>query len=206
MSVRIRVRDTVFIAVTLFLSLVLGGILFSVTQLVISPYTTALQLSLWLNSSDYVEEYERDFSWKGYYRFDIMLSTSHREITIHRTSRGGPVRVVAVEEIDAAKLASIVPESNLDPGERNTRARMRRNLQTQLDALLANTPGTYNYLDDSKNPCQLTNIRYIGIEYRIFRDEFSQHKLMNGILDIDRALRYTHQRINDVVEEMQDNR
>lgn len=203
MSVRIRLRDVVFVTALLFFSVIFTGIFAAAIHLVASPYTTALQLSLWLRSSEYVAEYERDFSWKGYYQYDITLSTSHREITIHRTHRGGPIRIVAIEEIDVAKLGNIVPEPDLDPGERQMRAKMRRNLQTQLDALLATTRGTYNYLDDNQDPCQLADMRYIGIEYRIFRDAFSQHELMNSILDIDRALRYTHQRIDDVVEGMQ---
>lgn len=203
MSVRVRGRDILGVSVIAFFGAILGSFFTAITGFLVSPYTTAMSLDVWLRNSEYIEDYDREIDWKGYYRYDVELSTTYREVTIHMTRRGGPVRIVAIEEVDAAKLANLVPEADLDFSERYRHDRLRRDLQTQLDALLSNTRGTYNFLNDDHDPCQMIHMRYVGIEYRIYPDGFTQHELMNGLLDIDRALRYTHERIDGVMEELQ---
>lgn len=204
MSVRIRGRDIIGFSIIAFGGAILANVFTAILTLIISPYTTAMNIDLWLQNSEYVEDYDREVNWKGYYTYDVEMATTHQEITIHMTRRGGPVRIVAVEEIGVGKLANLVPEEDLELSERLRHDQRRRDLQTQLEALLSNTRGTYNFLDDDQKPCQMIDMRYIGIDYRIYPDAFSQHELMNGLLDIDRALRYTHERIDGVMEELRE--
>ena len=182
-------KDIALLSVVGFISIILSGIAQGVLRPILAPYSTAIQIDTWLKTSDYVANFDHDISRDGTYRFYSKLVGSGTEATIHMVRRGGPIRIVAIEEVTPDKLSHII-ERDAD----------RRHLQSQIEVVLANNRGSYSYLDDDGNRCSLKNMRSIGMEYRIYPDGLTQHEFMNALLDIDRAITYVNQRVDKMAE------
>jgi hypothetical protein len=188
-------KDIAFLSFVGFTAIILSGIVRGLLRPVFAPYSTAVQIDTWLKTSDYVADYERNVSRDGTYRFDVELEGSDTEPTVHMVRRGGPIRIVATEEISPDKLLMLLE-----------RDRNRRQLQTQIEAVLANVRGSYSYLDANGESCSIEEMRKIGLEYRIYPDGLTQHEFMNALLDIERAVTYVNQRVDKLAEGLEGDR
>jgi hypothetical protein len=190
--IRIRPRDTLLLSLVGSIVMIIISIVFGVVRILLGPYGQAISIYLWLSGSGYIDEFEYDIEKNGLFKFDVRTATHNNDITIRLLGRGGPVQVIARRGFDPALLANIISEGN---------ERLRQRLQMEIDAVLANVSGWSSFVDDNGDPCSIEEMRAYGIEYRIYPDNFSQHEVMNAVLDVDRALYYVQSRFDEVSED-----
>lgn len=191
---RLRITKTAYILLLLMILVIsiIGGILWGFLSLVITPYNRRSNIKNWLRSEPtLIDNYDIEKGKWGNFRYDIILS-SGPEITVHSLSRD-VIRLYAIQEIDPGALAII-----------NQHGDIRNDLQEIIEAVLSNMRGSYGYLDENREPCSIERMEEIGIEYRFYTDGWSQQEFMNAILDIDRAISFVNQRIEQLAENLRE--
>lgn len=140
------------------------------------------QIRRWIDD-DLVENVEPVPDEGAEFNFAIEMSN----VLVHAIRRqpDGPVIVGQQIEYGDDIKAQIrdLPESD------------RNELVARIRELLTEVPVIYGFHDEQGNNVRFEDVHQILIEHRIYADELSQHALMNGLVDVWKAMRY----LDDIV-------
>jgi hypothetical protein len=143
----------------------------------------------WLDNHHF-DEYEREVREDGYFEFRIQTEDSE-EMVVQLFQQG--LRIYGEYELPADRILMIMER----PAD-------RRRLKTEIEAVLTNAPGAFDYFDDNGESCNFEEMRGVRFEYRLYPDGLSQHELNNGLLSIDQALHYVEKRVKQMADNLQD--
>lgn len=165
----------------------------------IRPFYHAYRIDSWLRSEPhYIVDYSKTIRPTGYFEFEIHLTDEDEpELTIENVHFQAPIRIEAERQLHPG-LHSTLSDDDM--------AVYRRRLKTEIESVLANAPGVFNYHDFDGENCAFEDALSISLEYRIYPDGLSQHELINGVVGIANALRYVHQREEQMQEEIEEQR
>lgn len=140
----------------------------------------------WLDPN-VVSDYQCVESSGGMFNISVVLSGLNLHVA--RDKQGEPLRVIGKLDFDSETLALLL--------DRN---RTRRELQTQLTAVIAGTSAVHTCLNDDGEFCPFEEMRSIQFEHRIYNPEIDQHTVMTSLLEIAKLLNY----LSDVVSGFRD--
>jgi hypothetical protein len=143
----------------------------------------------WLDNHHF-DDYEREVREDGYFEFRIQTDDSE-EMVVQLFQQG--LRIYGEYELPADRILMIMER----PAD-------RRRLKTEIEAVLTNAPGAFDYFDDDGNSCNFEEMRGVRFEYRLYPDGLSQHELNNGLLSIDQALHYVEKRVDQMADNLQE--
>lgn len=191
-----RLRWTKFgfliLLITTSIAAVIVGALMGIWRLIWSPYDRRRNIRRWLNSEpNLIEDYELEKQEWGHFRIRIE-TRSGIDVIVHNINRE-VIRLYAVQEIDPGALATIEQHGDL-----------RNDLLEIIEAVLSNMRGTYEYLNDEREPCSIDDLHSIAIEYRLYSDGFSQQEFMNTILEFNRAMEFVNRQVEQMAENLRD--
>lgn len=180
-----------------WMPLAIGAFFGIIIKRLFRPFYHALKIDTWLSSEPhYITDYSKTVGKTGYFKFEIDLTEGGEpELTVENVHLQAPIRITANREFDPGLLASLTEE---DMGHD------RRRLKTEIEAVLTNTPGIFNYQNRTGENCKFEEARSIELEYRIYPDGLSQHELITGIVSIANALRYVDHREEQLSEELRE--
>lgn len=191
---RLRVRKSGYLVI-FFISIVSSvflGLIWSVVKNVTAPYNRRSRIRNWLNSEpNLVSDFELEKSDWGQFRFEIE-TRSGLNVIVHTLNRR-VIRIYAVQEIDPGALAAIEEHGDL-----------RNDLIEIIEAVLANIRGSYTYLDKDREPCDISKLDSLAIEYRFYSDGFSKQEFMNTLLDFERAMAFVNRRVEQMSDNLRD--
>ncbi|WP_147441183.1 hypothetical protein [Halorubrum sp. Atlit-26R] len=145
----------------------------------------------WLDNYHF-EEYELKEQDNGYFEFHIQ-NIDDGEMVVQIFEQG--LRVFGEYELPADKILMIME-----------RPQDRERLKTEIEAVLTNAPGGFDYFDDEGESCGFEDMRGVRFEYRLYPDGLSQHELNNGLLSIEQAIEYVDNRVEQMADNVQANR
>jgi hypothetical protein len=126
------------------------------------------------------------------------LRTDHAGSPVHIIRRIDPANVIKIVgqfEPEPALLANILD-----------RVDAKRDLRTEIAAVIAGSNCVREYLDDGGESCEFNEMRYIRFQRRIYPDGCSQDRLMNALLDVVMALDYLTETMNAFEGRIDDHR
>lgn len=109
-----------------------------------------------------------------------------------------PVRIEARKDFDPGLMWNLLNEEN------EYHIQRRRDLQSSIEAILADSPGIFSYRNKDNEPVRFEEAKSIILEYRLYPDGLSQHELINGIVGIANALLYIDRREELLRDEITD--
>lgn len=145
----------------------------------------------WLDKHHF-DNYEKEVLDNGYFEFNIQI-IDDTELAVQLFEQG--IRVYGEYEPPADRVLMIME-----------RKRDRNNLKTEIEAVLTNAPGAYDYFDDKGESCSFEQMRGVRFEYRLYPDGLSQHELNNGLLSIEQALTYVENRVEQMATNIEESR
>lgn len=192
---RTTLRDWVKLWVGTAIVALFGGIVWRF----IRPFYHAYRIDSWLRSEPhYIVDYSKKIRPTGYFEFEVHLTEKDEpELVIENVHFQAPIRIEAKRELNPGLHSSIANEDM---------AVYRRRLKTEIESVLTNAPGIFNYQDFEGENCAFEDAVSISLEYRIYPDGLSQHELINGVVGIANALRYVRQREEQIKEEIEEQR
>lgn len=112
--------------------------------------------------------------------FNIAIQMSGILIHMIRRRPGGPVLVGQTIEFSEEIHSRI----------RDLSTTARSELVTRVRESLMELPAIYGFRDENDANVAFEEMQQIFIEYRVYPDEISQGRLMRGLIDVWKALRY----------------
>ena len=137
---------------------------------------TVEQVRVWLDDkvvSDVQEVSEPEAE------FNLRIEISRLPLHVIKEEPSGPLRIVGESGFDTDRVVALIEDE-----------RKREELLTRIGPMLAATPGFYTFFDENGDRCEFGDVRNIHLEHRIYPDGLTRHRLMRGVIDVAKAMRY----------------